>query len=218
MLLAINPPVCPAPGGHSQRGLLTRGATYGSRSARRRNGYSAWGGNGSGQKWDFRQWGGHLAGNPLGVLPWATALATHYLAFPFYLSWPYWNHQPLPPTTYPYAPTSTPHLYHLYHLYYPGGEMPKKVHWSKAKCVTAPNLWDLDNPEAWRGHPLAKKPRTVRASALCADCPLIRDCAVYALTATPRMAGVVMAGVDIPIAGGAKANAARKRLREIAYG
>ena len=69
MLLAINPPVCPAPGGHSQRGLLTRGATYGSRSARRRNGYSAWGGNGSGQKWDFRQWGGHLAGNPLGVLP-----------------------------------------------------------------------------------------------------------------------------------------------------
>ena len=88
MLLAINPPVCPAPGGHSQRGLLTRGATYGSRSARRRNGYSAWGGNGSGQKWDFRQWGGHLAGNPLGVLPKATALPTYYLAFPFYLSWP----------------------------------------------------------------------------------------------------------------------------------
>ena len=86
MLLAINPPVCPAPGGHSQRGLLTRGATYGSRSARRRNGYSAWGGNGSGQKWDFRQWGGHLAGNPLGVLPKATALPTYYLAFPFYLS------------------------------------------------------------------------------------------------------------------------------------
>lgn len=100
MLLAINPPVCPAPGGHSQRGLLTRGATYGSRSARRRNGYSAWGGNGSGQKWDFRQWGGHLAGNPLGVLPWATALTTPYLAFTFYPSWPYWNHQPLPPTTY----------------------------------------------------------------------------------------------------------------------
>jgi hypothetical protein len=96
--------------------------------------------------------------------------------------------------------------------------MPKKVHWSKAKCVTAPNLWDLDNPEAWRGHPMAKKPRTVRASALCADCPLIRDCAVYALTATPRMAGVVMAGVDIPIAGGAKARAARNQLREIAYG
>lgn len=218
MLLAINPPVCPAPGGHSQRGLLTRGATYGSRSARRRNGYSAWGGNGSGQKWDFRQWGGHLAGNPLGVLPKATALTTPYLAFTFYPSWPYWNHQPLPPTTYPYAPPSTTHLYHLYHLYYPGGEMPKKVHWSKAKCVTAPNLWDLDNPEAWRGHPLAKKPRTVRASALCADCPLIRDCAVYALTATPRMAGVVMAGVDIPIAGGAKARAARNQLREIAYG
>ena len=41
---------------------------------------------------------------------------------------------------------------------------------------------------------------------------------MYALTATPRMAGVVMAGVDIPIAGGAKANAARKQLREIAYG
>lgn len=99
MLLAVNPPVCPAPGGHSQRGLLTRGATYGSRSARRRNGYSAWGGNGSGQKWDFCQWGGHLAGNPLGVLPKATALATHYLAFPFYLSWPTGTTDPyhLPP-------------------------------------------------------------------------------------------------------------------------
>lgn len=96
--------------------------------------------------------------------------------------------------------------------------MLKKVYWSKAKCTTAPNLWDLDSPEAWRGHPLAKKPRTVRAQAICADCPLIRDCAVYALTATPRMAGVVMAGVDIPIAGGAKARAARNRLREIAYG
>lgn len=96
--------------------------------------------------------------------------------------------------------------------------MPKKVCWSKAKCTAAPHLWDLDQSEAWRGHPLAKKPRAVRAHALCADCPLIRDCAVYALTATPRMAGVVMAGVDIPIAGGAKANAARKRLREIAYG
>nr|DAK21449.1 MAG TPA: hypothetical protein [Caudoviricetes sp.] len=32
------------------------------------------------------------------------------------------------------------------------------------------------------------------------------------------MAGVVMAGVDIPIAGGAKARDARRRLREIAYG
>lgn len=218
MLLAVNPPVCPAPGGHSQRGLLTRGATYGSRSARRRNGYSAWGGNGSGQKWDFRQWGGHLAGNPLGVLPKATALPTPYLAFPFYPSWPYWNHQPLPPLTYhlctlpnhsPVPPVS-PVL--------PRGKMPKEVCWSKAKCIAAPHLWDLDNTEAWRGHPLAKKPRTVRAHTLCADCPLIRDCAVYALTATPRMAGVVMAGVDIPIAGGAKARAARKRLKEIAYG
>lgn len=154
----------------------------------------------------------------MGVLPKATALTTPYLAFTFYPSWPYWNHQPLPPTTYPYAPTSTTHLYHLYHLYYPGGEMPKEVCWSKAKCIAAPHLWDLDNTEAWRGHPLAKKPRTVRAHTLCADCPLIRDCAVYALTATPRMAGVVMAGVDIPIAGGAKARAARKRLKEIAYG
>lgn len=96
--------------------------------------------------------------------------------------------------------------------------MPKKVCWSKAKCIAAPHLWDLDHAEAWRGHPLAKKPRSVRAHALCADCPLIRDCAVYALTATPRMAGVVMAGVDIPIAGGAKARAARNQLREIAYG
>lgn len=218
MLLAINPPVCPAPGGHSQRGLLTRGATYGSRSARRRNGYSAWGGNGSGQKWDFRQWGGHLAGNPLGVLPWATALTTPYLAFTFYPSWPYWNHQPLPPTTYPYAPTSTPPPNPCITCTTPEGKLSKKVCWSKAKCVAAPHLWDLDHAEAWRGHPLAKKPRTVRAHALCSDCPLIRDCAVYALTATPRMAGVVMAGVDIPIAGGAKARTARKRLKEIAYG
>lgn len=173
---------------------------------------------GSGQNGIFRQWGGHLAGSPLGGLPRSTALTTPYLAFPFYLSWPTGTTNPyhLPPI--PYAPTSTTHLYHLYHLYYPGGEMPKKVCWSKAKCIAAPHLWDLDNAEAWRGHPLAKKPRTIRAHTLCADCPLIRDCAVYALTATPRMAGVVMAGVDIPIAGGAKANAARKRLREIAYG
>lgn len=173
---------------------------------------------GSGQNGIFRQWGGHLAGSPLGGLPRPTALTTHHLAFPFYLSWPTGTTNPyhLPPI--PYAPTSTTHLYHPYHLYYPGGEMPKKVCWSKAKCIAAPHLWDLDNAEAWRGHPLAKKPRTIRAHTLCADCPLIRDCAVYALTATPRMAGVVMAGVDIPIAGGAKANAARKRLREIAYG
>lgn len=86
----------------------------------------AWGGNGSGQKWDFRQWGGHLAGNPLGVLPNATALTPYYLAFTFYPSWPTGTTNPyhLPPTT--YAPSPTTHLYHLYHLYYPGGEMPKK--------------------------------------------------------------------------------------------
>lgn len=104
MLLAINSPVCPAPGSHSQRGLLTRGATYGSRSARRRNGYSAWGGNGSGQKWDFRQWGGHLAGNPLGVLPKATALTTPYLAFTFYLSWPTRTTTPTTPHLSPMHP------------------------------------------------------------------------------------------------------------------
>lgn len=173
---------------------------------------------GSGQNGIFRQWGGHLAGSPLGGLPRSTALTTHYLAFPFYLSWPTGTTNPyhLPPIT--YAPTSTTHLYPCITCTTPGGEMPKKVCWSKAKCIAAPHLWDLDQSEAWRGHPLAKKPRAVRAHALCADCPLIRDCAVYALTATPRMAGVVMAGVDIPIAGGAKANAARKRLREIAYG
>lgn len=107
MLLAINPPVCPAPGGHSQRGLLTRGATYGSRSARRRNGYLAWGGNGSGQKWDFRQWGGHLAGNPLGVLPKATALSTYYLAFPpIYLG----LLEPPSPTTHHLSPMHPPQL------------------------------------------------------------------------------------------------------------
>lgn len=173
---------------------------------------------GSGQNGIFRQWGGHLAGSPLGGLPRSTALTPYCLAFPFYLSWPTGTTNPYHLSPITYAPSPTTHLYHLHHLYYPGGEMPKEVCWSKAKCVAAPHLWDLDQSEAWRGHPLAKKPRAVRAHALCADCPLIRDCAVYALTATPRMAGVVMAGVDIPIAGGAKANAARKRLREIAYG
>lgn len=169
-------------------------------------------------KMGFSPMGRPSGRNPLGVSYGWQTLATCYPS-PFFLSiLAYRNHQPLPPRTYPYAPTSTTHLYHPYHLYYPGGEMPKEVCWSKAKCIAAPHLWDLDNTEAWRGHPLAKKPRTVRAHTLCADCPLIRDCAVYALTATPRMAGVVMAGVDIPIAGGAKANAARKRLREIAYG
>ena len=178
----------------------------------------AWGGNGSGQKWEFRQWGGHLAGNPWGVLPWATA-STPLLPHPYSLPiLAYWNPRPLPPPTYSHAPTSTTTCTTCITCTTPGGEMPKKVCWSKAKCVAAPHLWDLDHAEAWRDHPLAKKSRAVRAHALCADCPLIRDCAVYALTATPRMAGVVMAGVDIPIAGGAKANAARKRLREIAYG
>lgn len=155
--------------------------------------------------------------NPLGVSYGWQTLATCYPNLFLLSILAYWNHRPYypPPTT--YAPTSTTPLYRLYHLYYPGGEMLKEICWSKAKCIAAPGLWDLD-PEAWRGHPLAKKPRNIRASALCADCPLIRDCAAYALTATPRMAGVVMAGVDIPIAGGAKARAARKRLREIAYG
>lgn len=154
-----------------------------------------------------------LGGSPLGYCP--NPLLPS-LSPPSILA--YWNHHRYHPSPITYAPSPTTHLHHPYHLYYPGGEMPKKVCWSKAKCIAAPHLWDLDNTEAWRGHPLAKKPRTVRAHTLCADCPLIRDCAVYALTATPRMAGVVMAGVDIPIAGGAKANAARKRLREIAYG
>ena len=158
------------------------------------------------------------ASSPLGGLPRLCHLNPHHPSLSLLPILAYWNHQPLPPITYHHAPSPTTHLYHLYHLYYPGSEMPKKVCWSKAKCIAAPHLWDLDQSEAWRGHPLAKKPRTVRAHALCADCPLIRDCAIYALTATPRMAGVVMAGVDIPIAGGAKANAARKRLREIAYG
>lgn len=218
MLLAINPPVCLIPGGHSQRGLLTRGATYGSRSARRRNGYSAWGGNGSGQNGIFRQWGGHLAGSPLGGLPRLFHLSPLPPSLTLLSILAYWNHQPLPLSPIPYAPTSTLTCTTCITCTTPGGEMPKKVCWSKAKCIAAPHLWDLDHAEAWRGHPLAKKPRTARAHALCADCPLIRDCAVYALTATPRMAGVVMAGVDIPIAGGAKARAARKRLKEIAYG
>lgn len=218
MLLAVNPPVCPAPGGHSQRGLLTRGATYGSRSARRRNGYSAWGGNGSGQKWDFSPMGRPSTGSPLGGLPRATASTPHHPSLSLLSILAYWNHHPYHLSPITYAPTSIPPPNSCITCTTPEGKLSKKVCWSKAKCIAAPHLWDLDNTEAWRGHPLAKKPRIVRASALCADCPLIRDCAIYALTATPRMAGVVMAGVDIPIAGGAKAKAARKRLREIAYG
>lgn len=169
-------------------------------------------------KMGFSPMGRPSGRNPLGVsYRWQT-LATRYPVLYLLSILAYWNHRPLPLGPIPYAPTSTTTCTTCITCTTPGGEMPKSVSWSKAKCVAAPNLWDLDNPEAWRGHPLAKKPRTVRAHALCADCPLIRDCAVYALTATPRMAGVVMAGVDIPIAGGAKAHAARKRLREIAYG
>lgn len=218
MLLAINPPVCPAPGGHSQRGLLTSGATYGSRSARRRNGYLAWGGNRKRSKWDFSPMGRPPGSKPLGGFPKLCYLNPQPPSLYLLPILAYWNHRPLPPPTYSHAPLSTTTCTTCITCTTPGGEMPKKVCWSKAKCIAAPHLWDLDHAEAWRGHPLAKKPRTIRAHALCADCPLIRDCAVYALTATPRMAGVVMAGVDIPIAGGAKANAARKRLREIAYG
>lgn len=100
----------------------------------------------------------------------------------------------------------------------PGGKF-GKIDWrTKAKCLGSdPRLWDLDS-EAWAGHPLALKPRTVRATALCKDCPVRKECALFALTETPRMLGVVLAGVDIPVAGGAKARAAKKLLREVAYG
>ena len=169
-------------------------------------------------KMGFSPMGRPSGRNPLGVSYGWQTLATCYpsLFLPSILA--YWNPRPyyLPPIT--YAPTSTPPPNPCITCTTPEGKLSKKVCWSKAKCIAAPSLWDLDNLEAWRGHPLAKKPRTVRAHALCADCPLIRDCAVYALTATPRMAGVVMAGVDIPIAGGAKARAAQNQLREIAYG
>lgn len=173
---------------------------------------------GSGQNGIFRQWGGHLASSPLGGLPRLCHLNPSPPSLSLLSILAYWNHHPyhLPPIT--YVLTSTPSPNPCITSTTPEGKLSKKVCWSKAKCIAEPHLWDLDNPQAWRGHPLAKKPRTVRAHALCADCPLIRDCAVYALTATPRMAGVVMAGVDIPIAGGAKARAAQEQLREIAYG
>lgn len=100
----------------------------------------------------------------------------------------------------------------------PGGEMEKNVWKTKAPCQHQdPRLWDLDS-QAWRGHPLEGKPRGVRAAAICNGCPVIRECAKFALDIKPRMIGVVLAGVDIPVQGGVKAREAKKQLREIAYG
>lgn len=114
----------------------------------------------------------------------------------------------------PQSPTPTPVPPVL-----PPGENSGKIDWrTKAKCLGLdPRLWDLDS-EAWAGHPLALKPRAMRATVLCKDCPVRKECALFALTETPRMLGVVLAGVDIPVAGGAKARAAKKLLREVAYG
>nr|DAU31943.1 MAG TPA: Transcription factor WhiB [Caudoviricetes sp.] len=100
----------------------------------------------------------------------------------------------------------------------PRGKSVKSVWREKAPCQHQdPRLWDLDSA-AWRGHPLEGKPRGVRAAAICNGCPMIRECAKFALDIKPRMIGVVLAGVDIPVQGGAKAREAKKQLREIAYG
>lgn len=116
-------------------------------------------------------------------------------------------HSPQPPTATPRITSTTP-----------GGEMEKNVWKTKAPCQHQdPRLWDLDSA-AWRGHELEGKPRDVRAAALCQGCPVLRDCAIFALDVKPRMLGIVLAGVDIPVAGGAKARAAKQRLTEIAYG
>ena len=116
-------------------------------------------------------------------------------------------HPPQSPTPTPVPPLLSP------------GENLGKIDWrTKAKCLGSdPRLWDLDS-EAWAGHPLALKPRAMRATVLCKDCLVRKECALFALTETPRMLGVVLAGVDIPVAGGAKARAAKKLLREVAYG
>ena len=100
----------------------------------------------------------------------------------------------------------------------PRGKIGKIGLEGKAPCQHQdPRLWDLDSA-AWRGHPLEGKPRGVRAAAICNGCPMIRECAKFALDIKPRMIGVVLAGVDIPVQGGAKAREAKKQLREIAYG
>ena len=114
----------------------------------------------------------------------------------------------------PQSPTPTPVPPVL-----PPGENSGKIDWrTKAPCQHQdPRLWDLDSA-AWRGHPLERKPRDVRAQALCHGCPVIRECAAFALDIKPRMLGIVLAGVDIPVQGGAKARAAKLRLQEIAYG
>nr|DAD68051.1 MAG TPA: transcription factor [Siphoviridae sp. ctRlz6] len=116
-------------------------------------------------------------------------------------------HLPQPPTPTPRITSTTP-----------GGKLEKSVWQEKAPCQHQdPRLWDLDSV-AWRGHALEGKPRDVRAAALCQGCPVLRDCAIFALAIKPRMLGIVLAGVDIPVAGGAKARAAKQRLTEIAYG
>lgn len=116
-------------------------------------------------------------------------------------------HLPQPPTSTPVSPSLPP------------GEKSEKSVWrEKAPCQHQdPRLWDLDSG-AWRGHPLEGKPRGVRAAAICNGCPVIRECARFALDIKPRMIGVVLAGVDIPVQGGTKAREAKKQLRRIAYG
>lgn len=116
-------------------------------------------------------------------------------------------HSPQPPTPTPVSPVLSP-----------GGKSGKSVWKTKAPCQHQdPRLWDLDSA-AWRGHPLEGKPRGVRAQAICKGCPVIRECAAFALDIKPRMIGVVLAGVDIPVQGGARARDAKKQLQEIAYG
>nr|DAV46092.1 MAG TPA: Transcription factor WhiB [Caudoviricetes sp.] len=116
-------------------------------------------------------------------------------------------HPPQPPTVTPRITCTTP-----------GEKLEKSVWQTKAPCQHQdPRLWDLDS-DAWRGHPLERKPRDVRAAALCQGCPVLRDCAIFALDIKPRMLGIVLAGVDIPVQGGAKARAAKQRLMEIAHG
>lgn len=116
-------------------------------------------------------------------------------------------HPPQPPTVTPRIICTTP-----------GGKLEKSVWQAKAKCRGLdPRLWDLDSG-AWREHNLRLRPRGERAAAICKGCPVLRECALFALTETPRMTGVVLAGVDIPVQGGAKSRIAKQQLREIAYG
>lgn len=94
------------------------------------------------------------------------------------------------------------------------GEIGSATSWMvDALCAQIdPELYDLNSITA-QSIPGTK---AEKAQRLCSGCPVLRECARYAL-ADPPIRGLVVAGVDVPALQGHAYRAARCRLEEIAY-